>query len=82
MDHSTEVSEAELFAGTPGQAISYQIGKLQIMDLLSRASRRQGSKFSLQDFHDFIWRNGNVPFSLQRWELLDDASEVPALSLP
>jgi uncharacterized protein (DUF885 family) len=82
MDHTTAVSEAELFASTPGQAISYQIGKLQIMDLLSRASRRQGSKFSLQDFHDFIWRNGNVPFSLQRWELLGDASDVPELSLP
>jgi hypothetical protein len=29
-------------------------------------------------FNDFVWNNGNVPISLQRWELLEDASQVPA----
>jgi hypothetical protein len=24
-----------------------------------------------------VWNNGNVPIALQRWELLQDASEVP-----
>jgi uncharacterized protein (DUF885 family) len=73
--------EAALFASTPGQAITYQIGKIQIMKMLSDASRKEGAAFSLQRFHDFVWNNGNVPLSLQRWELLNDASEVPPLQI-
>jgi hypothetical protein len=29
-------------------------------------------------FNDFVWNNGNVPLSLQRWEMLDDPSDVPS----
>jgi hypothetical protein len=29
-----------------------------------------GEKFNLRAFHDFVWKNGNVPLSLQRWEYL------------
>jgi hypothetical protein len=79
MDHASALSEAALFASTPGQAISYQIGKIQITDLLADARRAQGKAFSLLRFNDFVWSNGNVPLSLQRWELLDDASAVPPL---
>jgi uncharacterized protein (DUF885 family) len=78
MDHTTAMEEAAMFASTPGQAISYQIGKLQVMQMLADARRQQGSDFSLLKFHNFVWTNGNVPLSLQRWEMLNDASEVPA----
>ncbi|HWW23353.1 MAG TPA: DUF885 family protein [Edaphobacter sp.] len=77
MDMDTARGEAAMFASTPGQAITYQIGKLDIIRMLSDARRRQGDDFKLQTFHDYVWLNGNVPFSLQRWELLDDASSVP-----
>jgi hypothetical protein len=80
MDAVTAKEEAAMFASTPGQAISYQIGKLQIMDLLAAARSQQGGAFSLRKFHDFIWKNGNVPISLLRWELLNDASEVPPVA--
>lgn len=82
VDKATAIQEAARFASLPGQAISYQIGKMQITQLLSDTRRAQGKEFSLQRFHDFVWTNGNVPFSLQRWELLDDASDVPALAPP
>ncbi len=78
MDHQTGLEEATLFASAPGQAISYQIGKLQIVELLSDARRAEAQKFSLEKFHDFIWENGNVPISMQRWEYLKDARDVPA----
>jgi uncharacterized protein (DUF885 family) len=78
MDRASALEEAALFASTPGQAISYQIGKLDLVRLLADARRRDGATFSLQRFHDAIWRNGNVPFSLQRWELLGDPADVPA----
>jgi uncharacterized protein (DUF885 family) len=77
MDRATALDEAAMFASTPGQGISYQIGKLQITKLLADARRAQGKDFSLLQFNNFVWNNGNVPLSLQRWELLQDASEVP-----
>jgi len=79
MDAKTALEEASMFSSTPGQAISYQIGKLQIMQLLSDARQSQGKEFSLQKFHDFVWSNGNVPISMQRWELLGDTTQVPAV---
>jgi uncharacterized protein (DUF885 family) len=77
MDRATALDEAAMFSSTPGQGISYQIGKLQIMQLLSDAKRVQGADFSMLKFNNFVWNNGNVPISLQRWELLQDATEVP-----
>lgn len=70
LDRQTAQEEAVFFAATPGQGLSYQIGKLQIHDLLATASRRLGEGFDLQRFHDRLWREGNVPLVLQRWELL------------
>lgn len=78
MDYGTARHEAAMFASTPGQAISYQIGKLQIVAMLAEARRRERSEFSLRRFHDFVWKNGNVPLSLQRWELLELPDWVPA----
>lgn len=79
MDMPTARSEAAMFASTPGQAITYQIGKLDIVRMLSDARHKEGDSFKLQRFHDFVWLNGNVPFALQRWEMLGDASEVPSI---
>jgi len=78
MDRKTALGEASMFASTPGQAISYQVGKIQIMEMLSDARRARGKDFSMLEFNDFVWNNGNVPIALQRWEMLGDASEVPA----
>ena len=77
MDSETAREEATAFATGPGGAISYQIGKLQIVKFLTDARLQQGDRFNLRAFHDFVWKNGNVPISLQRWEYLGDASEVP-----
>jgi len=77
MDEITARQEAIAFSTGPGQALTYQIGKLQITRLLADARMQQGDKFNLRAFHDFVWKNGNVPISLQRWEYFGDASEVP-----
>jgi uncharacterized protein (DUF885 family) len=82
MDKHTALDEAAMFASTPGQAITYQIGKAQIMALLADARRKQGGEFSMLKFNDFLWSNGNVPIALLRWELLNDASDVPAMWEP
>ena len=47
--------------------------------LLADAKRVLGEDFTLRWFHDNLWKNGNVPHSLLRWELLDDASDIEAI---
>lgn len=76
MDAATAHEEAAFFAACPGQGLTYQIGKTQILRLLSDAVRVGGDGFLLQDFHDRLWLEGNVPLSLQRWELLGDDTEL------
>jgi len=70
MDSDTARQEAIAFSTGPGQAITYQIGKLQILKFLADARMQQGDKFNLRTFHNFIWKNGNVPIALQQWEYL------------
>jgi uncharacterized protein (DUF885 family) len=82
MDAETAREEAASFAATPGQAISYQVGKVQILRLLADARRQKGEAFDLRAFHDYVWKNGNVPLALQRWELLGLRDEVDALGKP
>ena len=82
MDSKTAHSEAASFAAGPGQAISYQIGKVQILRMLADARRQKGDAFSLRQFHDYVWLNGNVPLALQRWEYLglkDDLGDAEKL---
>jgi uncharacterized protein (DUF885 family) len=79
MDKKSAEAEAALFATTPGQAISYQVGKSQILHFLADAKLAQGDNFSLRAFHDFLWENGNLPIALQRWEYLGEVNHLPAI---
>jgi len=72
IDAQTARQEAIAFSTGPGQAIAYQIGKLQILNFLADARMQQGDKFNLRAFHDFLWKNGNVPIALQQWEYLGE----------
>ncbi|MFI9503242.1 DUF885 family protein [Nocardia sp. NPDC052566] len=78
MDRETAGEEAVFFAGFPGQALSYQIGKLQVQDFLAAAHHTLGDRFDLRQFHDRLWREGNVPLALQRWELLGLRDQLDA----
>ena len=79
MDKATAYSEAMFFALGPGQAITYQTGKIQILKLISDAKIKMGDKFNLQNFHDYMMINGNVPIALQRWEYLGLNDEIKIL---
>jgi uncharacterized protein (DUF885 family) len=72
MDEETARQEAIAFCTSPGGAMTYQIGKLQILKFLADARMQQGDKFNLRAFHDFLWKNGNVPIALQEWEYLGE----------
>lgn len=81
MDLPTAVHEAGFFAYNPGQAITYQIGKIQILKFLSDAKIQMGEKFSLRDFHDYLMLHGNVPIALLRWEYLGLDDEIGKLTI-
>jgi hypothetical protein len=79
MDEETARQEAAFFAETPGQALTYQVGKTQLIALIADAVRVRGAGLDLQALHDAVWVNGNVPIALLRWELLGLTDELPAL---
>ena len=79
LDRATAMEDATFYASVPGVGISYQTGKLQIMKLLAEARLAQGDKFNLREFHDFVWKNGNVPIALLRYEYLGKTDEIEAL---
>ncbi|MGC1380503.1 MAG: DUF885 domain-containing protein [Candidatus Baltobacteraceae bacterium] len=80
IDYDTARGEATRFAMGPGQAIDYLTGKTQIETLIGLVQDREGSQFSLRDFHDRLLSYGTVPFSTIRYEWLgDDTWLRPAL---
>lgn len=79
MDEETAFGETVSYTANPGHAMTYLVGKQEIVAMQAEAIRRQGDGFSLRTFHDYVWNNGNVPFSLQRLELLGDRGDLDAL---
>jgi hypothetical protein len=79
MDAATAREEASSFASEPGQAITYQVGKLQVLRFLADERLAHGADFSLRSFHDGLLINGNVPIALQRWEALGYVDEIGRL---
>jgi len=67
---NTAASERETFSETnryivwPGQACSYKIGQLKIIELRELAKKELGPKFSLRAYHDLVLKNGALPMNL------------------
>jgi uncharacterized protein (DUF885 family) len=81
MDTATANAEAALFAEVPGQALTYQVGKTQLISLIADAVRLRGADLDLQALHDELWVNGNVPIALLRWEILGLTDELALLDI-
>jgi uncharacterized protein (DUF885 family) len=54
----------ERYMAWPGQALAYKVGALKIQELRARAAAKQGTGFSLKDFHDQILSEGTLPLHL------------------
>ncbi|MFP4312492.1 MAG: DUF885 family protein, partial [Nitriliruptoraceae bacterium] len=79
MDEETAFEETASYTANPGHAMTYLVGKQQILALQAELLRVQGEAFSLRAFHDRLWLEGNVPLALQRFEVLGDRSELEVL---
>lgn len=64
IDYGIEASEVERYTVNPGQACSYMIGELKIIELREKAKKALGDKFSLREYHNAVLRTGTVPLDL------------------
>ncbi len=62
-DHDIGV-EVDRYLVWPGQALSYKIGQLKILELRRRAEKTLGSTFSLRAFHDLLLSEGALPLDV------------------
>jgi len=60
----------------PTQAITYHLGKRDILDLRSRLQRLQGDRFSLRAFHERFLSIGTIPAGYFRERLLREAQQT------
>ena len=65
--------EVKRYSHTPGQALSYMIGRHLVLDLRKSLETKLGKNFDEKKFHDIVAGYGNLPFNLIR--------EVVALEL-
>ncbi len=56
--------EVERYVVMPGQACSYRMGEIRILEHREQARKALGAKFKLKDFHDAILNDGAVPLQV------------------
>jgi uncharacterized protein (DUF885 family) len=69
MDNEAEseagiTTEIERYMAIPGQALSYKIGQLKIMELRKKAKDKMGEKFDIKKFHQKVLESGVMPLAL------------------
>jgi uncharacterized protein (DUF885 family) len=69
IDYGIEASEIERYVVNPGQACSYMIGELKIIELRQKAKKALGDRFSFQEFHNAVLSAGTVPLELLEKEV-------------
>lgn len=58
------IAEIERYMAIPGQALSYKIGQLKIMDLRRKAATEMNDKFDIKVFHQKVLESGVMPLAL------------------
>lgn len=66
------LSETRRYIVWPGQATSYKIGMIKILELRAKAEADLGEEFDIKAFHDIILGGGAVPLAIleknvERW---------------
>jgi uncharacterized protein (DUF885 family) len=57
-------AEVERYMALPGQALSYKIGQLKIIELRKKAEKELGDKFDIKEFHNILLEQGCIPLQL------------------
>ena len=81
MNESDVVAEVERYIVLPGQACSYKIGMMKILELREKMKDRLKDKFDIKDFHKVVLENGALPLSVLE-KLIDQEIELKNRSIP
>jgi len=54
-------TEVDRYISWPGQALSYYLGQMAIMEARAKAEKALGPKFDIRAFHDTVLQLGSVP---------------------
>jgi uncharacterized protein (DUF885 family) len=54
-------TEVDRYISWPGQALSYYLGQMAIMEARAKAQQALGSQFDIRAFHDTVLQLGSVP---------------------
>ena len=73
IDYGIPQGEVDRYVMWPGQACSYKIGQMKILELREESRRAMGAKFSIKGYHSVVLGTGTVPLSLlervvRNWE--------------
>jgi len=63
-NEAVAIQEVERYIAIPGQALSYKIGELKLLELRERAETTLEDDFDIRAFHDEILAHGSVPLSV------------------
>ena len=63
-DEPSIQSETDRYIAYPGQALSYKLGQLKILELREREKKELGDKFDIRHFHDEILDGGALPLDV------------------
>jgi uncharacterized protein (DUF885 family) len=69
IDYGIEASEVERYVVYAGQACSYMMGELKLLELREKAKRALGERFSLRDYHNVVLTTGAVPLDVLEREV-------------
>lgn len=64
ISEQSATAEIERYMAIPGQALSYKIGQLKILELCDKYKKQLGDKFNIRDFHDQILKGGSMPLTV------------------
>ncbi|KAA9134181.1 DUF885 domain-containing protein [Marinihelvus fidelis] len=63
--------QIERYFVIPGQALSYKIGMITLLELRERARQALGDDFSIAEYHDQVLKNGSMPMVVLE-QVIDD----------
>ncbi|MFI4958192.1 MAG: DUF885 domain-containing protein, partial [Lysobacterales bacterium] len=81
-EHEIE-TEVDRYIAWPGQALSYYLGEMAIVDARAKAEKALGQRFDIRAFHDLVLSLGSVPLPVlqqQADKFIADGGKSPYAS--